>query len=221
MGLTPSVVETVSLLVDRAVIVPRLLSVLAILIIGWLASLIIRRGLTRLLKLVRLDVLSEKSGLAEILKKGEIKWTLSELISSLVYWLAMMAVFATAINAFGLEITAQLFDKVILYIPNVVAAIFILVIGMFFAAFLSALTTTTAANAGLKQAHFLGQLVRVIVLVFVTVTAIEQLGIATTILNMAVLITLGAIGLAAAIAFGLGAKDVAGKIISDWTQKNK
>lgn len=221
MGVYANLVETTKAMIDRAVIVPRLLSVVVILVFGWLVALIIKRGLTKVLKLLKLDIVSEKSGAAAILSKGEIKYTLSELIGVLVYWLAMLIVFTTAINAFGLEITAQLFDKVIMYIPNVVAALFIIVIGMFVAALLCGITTTAAANAGLKQAGFLGQLVRVIVIIFVSVTAIEQLGIATTVLNTAVIIILASIGLAAAIAFGLGAKDVAAKAISDWVEKSK
>ena len=71
---------------------PRLVGVLLILIIGWLLAKFIQTVITRVLKLIRLDTLSEKSGASTFLAKGGIKYTLSELLGALVYWIIMLIV---------------------------------------------------------------------------------------------------------------------------------
>ena len=112
---------------------PTLIGVLVILIVGWIIAGILKNVAVKVLKLIQLDTASERSGLGDLLRRGGIGLSLSELIGVLIYWLIMLLVFMTALNALGMTIAAQLLDKVILYIPNVIAAVFILALGIFFA----------------------------------------------------------------------------------------
>lgn len=201
--------------------VPILIGVLFILVVGWLVAKVIQRLVTRILKLVRLDVASERAGIANFLAKGEIKYTLSELIGMLIYWLVMLIVFVTAVDALGLKVAAQLLDKIVLYLPNVVVSIFILSLGTFVAVFLGGIVRTAATNAGVAFARLLGQLSQLIVIVFAIAMALEQLNIGTRIIAISLNVILGAIGLACALAFGLGCKDLAAKFVSDLIEKVK
>src|SRR3989338_4984872 len=125
---------------------PTVVSVILILIIGWLISSVAQKMITRFLKLARLDSVSEKIGIAGILTKGDINYTLSEIIGVLVYWLLMLVVFLMAVNLLQLTVAAELLNQVILYIPNVIASVFILVLGIFFASIIANTVRTTAAN---------------------------------------------------------------------------
>ncbi|MEI8345100.1 MAG: hypothetical protein WCG06_03405, partial [Candidatus Omnitrophota bacterium] len=116
------------------VFLPRLGIVLLILLIGWFLAALIQKVVTRFFKLARLDVLSERIGIANVLNKGDINYTLSEIIGVLVYWLIMLVVVLAAVNALQLNVAAELLRRVIEYVPNVIASVFILVLGMFFAA---------------------------------------------------------------------------------------
>jgi ABC-type multidrug transport system fused ATPase/permease subunit len=197
------------------------LLVIVILIIGWLISKLIKAVITRVLKSIKLDNLSERIEFDNLLAKGGIKYSLSELIGVICYWLALLITFMIAINAVGLTIAADLLNKVVLYIPNVIAAIFILILGMFIATFLRNIVLTAANNAGITQARFLSKLVEVIIIIFAIFVALEQLKIGIQITELTLAIILGTIGLGLALAFGLGCKDIAAKFISDLIDKMK
>jgi hypothetical protein len=197
------------------------LLVVIILIIGWLISKLIRTVVTRVLKAIKLDDLSERIDLDNLLAKGGIQYSLSELIGIICYWLALLITFVVAINAIGLTVAADLLNKVVLYIPNVIAAIFILILGMFIASLLKNIVHTGATNTGISQANLLGRIVEVIVIVFAIAIALQQLNIRATVIELAISIVLASIGLAIAIAFGLGCKDIAARHMSDWLEKLK
>ena len=190
---------------------PTLVSVILILIIGWMLAALVQKIVTRFLKLARLDSVSEKVGIANILTKGDINYTLSEIIGVLVYWLIMLVVILAAVNTLQLTVAAELLNQVILYIPSVIASVFILVLGIFFATVMATTVRTTAANAGVTQARTLGQFTQVIIIVFTIVQALHQLKIDTSLIELLVKATLGAVALGVGIAIGLGCKDIAGR----------
>src|SRR5208283_3611247 len=99
-------------------------------------SKLIRTVVTKGLRAVKLDELSDRIELEALLEKGGISYSLSELIGIICYWLALLVTFMVAINSIGLTIAAELLNKVVLYIPNVIAAVFILILGMFIATLL-------------------------------------------------------------------------------------
>lgn len=195
--------------------IPSLAGAIVILVVGWLIAKLVEAIVVRALKAVRLDTASDKAGIANILAQGEIKLSLSELIGAIIYWLVVLVVIATALNALNLAIAADLISKLVAYVPNILAAVFILVLGSFLANFVATIVRTSASNAGLKKAKFLGQITQIVLVIFAVVIAIEQLKIASAVLVLAVNIILMSVGLAIAIAFGLGCKDIAGKFISD------
>lgn len=197
------------------------LLVIVILIVGWLISRLIKTVITRGLKAIRIDQLSERIELDTLLEKGGIAYSLSELIGIICYWLAILISVMVAINAIGLTIAAELLNKVVLYIPNVIAAIFILILGMFVATLLRNIVQTAANNAGLSQGKLLSKAVEIIIGIFVIVVALEQLQIGIRITELTVSIILGTIGLAVALAFGLGCRDIAGRVVNDLMEKLK
>jgi hypothetical protein len=192
---------------------PTLVSVIVILIVGWMIASVLQKVITRFLKLARLDTVSEKIGIAGILTKGDINYTLSEIIGVLIYWLLMLVVFLMAVNALQLTVAAELLNQVILYVPNVIASVFILVLGIFFASIMANAVRTTAANAGISQARTLAQFTQVIIVVFTIMESLNQLKIDTMILQLVVKATLFSIALGVGLAIGLGCKDMAGKYV--------
>ena len=216
------VMEPVTAMLARvAGFLPTLLGVLVILIIGWIIAGMLKNVVVKLLKLIQLDTATEKAGLGDVLRRGGIRQTLSELIGVLIYWLIMLMVFMTALNALGMTVVASLLDKVIMYIPNVIAAMFILSLGIFFSSMIGTIVRTASSNAGITQAKFLGQLTQTVIMIFAIMITLEQLNIASSVLNLAINIILASIGLAVAIAVGLGSKDLAGKMMGDFVSKLK
>ncbi len=198
-----------------------ILLVIVILIFGWIIANIIKAVVIKGLKAVKLDDLSDRIELDALLAKGGMTNTLSEMIGAIIYWLVLLVTFMVAINAVGLTIAADLLNKVVLYIPNVIAAIFILIISMFVATLLRNIVQTAANNAGLSQGKILSKAVEVIVMVFAVLVALEQLNIGLRITELTVGIILGTIGLGCALAFGLGCKDIAARHVSEFIEKLK
>lgn len=211
--------KTVLSLIGQFVI--KAVAVILILIVGWVISKLIRTLVTKALRLIRIDEVSIRIELDSLLAKGGINYSLSELIGVICYWLALLVTFVVAINALGLTIAADLLNKIVLYIPNIIAAIFILILGMFVATLLRNIVQTAANNAGLSQANLLSQIVNILVIIFVLAMALEQLNIGAEIVKLAVSVLLGSLGLGLALAFGLGCKDIAAKFTAEMLDKIK
>jgi len=197
------------------------LKVLLILFIGWLISKLIRTLVIKVLQVVKIDKLSERIELDDLLAKGGIKYSLSELVGVICYWLALLVTFVVAVNAIGLTIAADLLSKIILYVPNIIAAMFILILGIFVSKLLSNIVQTAASNAGLVQGTVLSKVVEIVTIIFVIAIALEQLNIGSRIIELTISILLASLGLGLSLAFGLGCKDIAGKAVADFVDKLK
>ena len=196
-----------------ATLVPGIVPALAILLVGWLIAKLIEWAIDRALKVVTLDKFADQIGFAPLLSKGGIRRKTSELIGAIIYWIVMLAVVMTALNALNLTVAAELFQQIIGFLPKVIAAVFILIVGAFASAFLSATVRTATSNAGIVQAHVLGQAVQAVVVIFAVVAALQQLQV--PFFGDVFLIILGGISLGVGLAFGLGCKDLAGRWVSD------
>jgi hypothetical protein len=192
--------------------IPALAGSLVLLLLGWLLAKTIELVVVRVLKTITLDRIADQIQLTDVLARGGIKLRPSELIGAIVYWLVMLAVLMVVCNALQLTVAAELFQSIVSFLPNVIAALFILIVGAFAAAFLAATVRTAASNAGILQAHLLGHIVQLVVVIFAVVAALQQLQI--PFFGEVFLIILGGISLGCALAFGLGCKDLAGRWVS-------
>ncbi len=192
---------------------PAVLGALAILLIGWSVARGIEWLIVQVLKTLTLDKLADQVQLSTVLSKGGIKRKLSELVGAIAYWIVMLAFVVAALNALNLTVAADLVQKVVSFLPNVIAAIFILIVGAFAATFLAVTVRTAASNSGIVQSHLLGQTVQTIVIIFAVVAALQQLQI--QFVGEVFIVILGGISLGCALAFGLGCRDLAGRWVSD------
>lgn len=212
------VVEPLRSAVDQLLaFVPTILGALVILLIGGILAKLIEQIIIRALTLITLDKIADQIQLSSMLAKGGIRRKLSELIGAIVYWIVILAFVMTALNALNLTVAADLFRDVVGFLPNVVASVFILIVGVFAAAFLATTVRTAASNSGIGQAPLLGQVVQTIVVIFAVVAALRQLNI--QFVGEVFLIILGGITLGAALAFGLGCKDLAGRWASSLVEQ--
>ena len=201
-----------SLLTQLLTFIPRLLGAILILLLGWWIAKAIEAVVLRILHTIAVDKLADQIQLSGVLIKGGIKRKISELLGAIIYWFIMLGVVVIAFNALQLTEAAQLFQEVVEFLPSVVAAVFILIVGVFAAAFLATTVRTAASNSGILQAHLLGQAVQTVVVIFAVVASLQQLKI--QFVGEVFLIILGGISLGCALAFGLGCKDIAGRWVS-------
>jgi len=194
---------------------PVLLGALVILIVGWIIAKAIRGIIDWLLKIVRFDTLADKAGISEVLRKGDLKVTAREVVSGIVYWLIIIMVLVMAVDALGLPKASDVLTSLFAYVPNVIAALLVLVVAMFLASFVSGIVRTAAGNANLPKPQLLAGICRWAIIIFAVTIALEQLGIAPLLVSTTFNIILGGIVLALALAFGLGGKDAAARYIEE------
>jgi len=200
---------------------PELIGAIIIFVVGWIIARLVKVGVEKLLRLVRFDTATEKTGVNKFLKKGEIVKAPSEIVGTLVYWFIMILVLIASLDALGLPIVSDMLNSIFLYIPNVVAAIIVLVLGILMGNLLSAVVRTAASNAGLKNAEGLGKLALYAIVFFSGAIALIQLGIGKEVVASAFGLVFGAAALALALAFGLGGRDVAADYLKRWLEEKK
>jgi hypothetical protein len=198
---------------------PVLLGALVILIVGWLVAKAIQRVVDWLLKTIRFDTMADKAGISEVLRKGNLKTSAREVISGLVYWLIMIMVLVMVVNALGLPKASDILASLFAYIPKVIGALFVLVVAMFLANFVSGIVRTAAGNANLPKPDLLADISRWAIIIFAVTISLGELGIGTLLVTTTFNIILGGIVLGLALAFGLGGKDAAARYLEELRQK--
>jgi hypothetical protein len=206
---------------EFAAFVPQLIGAVILLFIGWILAKLARTGIIRLLKVLHFDKVTEKSGLEAFLRQADLEVSVASLLGNLIYWLIILVMIVTVANSLGLQMVADLFNKVVLYIPNVIVAILVLVFGTILARFINRIIFAWLNNIGFDGALTVSTFSEYAMMVFVFFMAMEQLQIANELLTAAFVIAFGAFGLAFAIAFGLGAKERAAKVIDKLLDGNK
>jgi len=200
---------------------PELIGAIIIFVLGLIIARLLKAGAVKLLRLVRFDSAGEKTGVKDFLEKGNITKTPSEIVGLLIYWFIMILVIIASFDALGLPIVSDLLNKVFTYIPNVVAAVIILTLGLLFGNLISAVVHTAASNAGLTTAEGLGKAALYAIIIFSGAIALVQLGIGEEIVASAFKITFGCTALALALAFGLGGKEMAADYLKKWLEEKK
>ena len=198
----------------------RFLTAVLIFVAGWLIAALIKTALVKVLKTLRLDSISEQARIAEFLSKGGIKHTLSEIIGIVLYWVIIVGVLISSLNILALTGVSDLLDRILRYLPNVLGAMIVLILGALVSALVASIVRTAAANVGFAQANLLSKVAQVAIIVFAVLIALDALHIASILLS-AMNIILGSIGLALALAFGLGCKDIAADFASNLIEKLK
>jgi len=198
---------------------PSILGAVVILLIGVLIAKAVEQLISKGLKRIGFDKFADQIQLTSTLARGGIRQKLSDILGALTYWVIMLAFITAGLNALDLSVAAELVQKVVLFLPKVVEALFILILGVFAAAFLSTTVREAANNAGILQSNLLGQFVQTAVMIVATVEALKQVGI--QFVDQVFLLLFASVALAAGIAFGLGCKEIAGRWVSDIVDQAK
>ncbi len=207
--------------VDLGAYLPNLIVAFILLIIGWIVAKVLRGVTVRVLRILRIDVIAERAGIEDFLLKGGVRFTAVTLIAAIIYWAIIFIVFLAVLHTLGLGIAADLFNRVLLYLPNVIVAIALLIFGTLFAQFVQSALYTYLNNVGVSGSRLVSGIAKYAIIIFVVSISLEQLAIGGDILVSAFQIAFGALCLALALAFGLGGRDWAARVIDNMTKKMK
>jgi hypothetical protein len=192
---------------------PNFLTSLLILVIGIILGRVLNSIFLRIFRAIGLDKFSERSGVVDLIRKGGIKDAVSVLLAKAVRWITVIIFAIIALRALEIPTIEGLFERFLLYLPNVFVAATILLFGYLLGNFLGRAALIASVNAGIKIAGVIGKFVKFTVFLLAATMALEQLGIGKETIVIAFAIIFGGIVLALSIAFGLGGKETAKQYI--------
>jgi hypothetical protein len=219
--------------------IPKVIGFAVILVVGWLLSSLVERGVAALLRAIRFNDLAARSGLAGFVDKmhaghastatagggtasaqrSAAPGDAAGMIGLIVKWFIRLIAAVVAFDALGLPAVSDVLRQLLLWLPNVVVALVVLVIGGLAARALSNLVRGAAGEADLSNPELLAKVASALVWAFAIVVAVNQIGIATELVNTLFMAFVGAIALGLGLAFGLGGRETAGRILSRWYDK--
>lgn len=219
LGLFSSVLEPVQMSLSKLTgYLPKLGGLLLILVAGALIALGVAVVIEKLLEAIQFEKGIKRINIPEILKNGGIKLSLSELIAEIVFFLIIIGTLIAALEYYGVD-SGTLMGQILAYVPHVVAAVFILILGILVAILLSGVIMVVGGNLRIAQSAALGNIAKYAIIVVAGLIALRELGLNVILTDKSKDIILGSIVLGAALAFGLGAKDKAGKFIDNIFKK--
>jgi len=193
-----------------------LVGALVIVFVGYLLAALIERVTLRLLRRIRLNTMLERGGVMEAVERTGSHMDPTRVAANLVFWFVMFAVLLVAADALG-ESLSGVFTELVGYIPSIIGAIVIIMIGNVLGAFVGGLISASVGRwAG---GPTLARVARASVIMLAVFMALQELGVATQIVTTAFAILFGAVALALALAFGLGNRDLAGEITRAWYER--
>ncbi|HKG32473.1 MAG TPA: hypothetical protein VKB22_01950 [Gemmatimonadales bacterium] len=193
--------------------IPRIIGFAVVLIVGWIISSLLARGVLAVLHAVKFNELARRAGLADFVHKMGVKDDSSAVLAGIVKWFVRLITLVVAFDTLGLPAVSNVLQQLLLWLPNLVVALVVLVIGGLAAKALSQLVRGASAEAGFTNPDMLATVTRVAVWGFTIVVAVNQLGIATTLICTLLIGIVGALALAFGLAFGLGGRERAAQIL--------
>jgi hypothetical protein len=195
-------------------LIPSLLGAIVIILLGWLLAKILKTALIKLLVAVRFEKFSERSGLSRFLSRGDIKHSLAEILGTVFFWIILLFFIYVATDVLHWTLIRDVINQIISFIPKLIAAVLIIIAGVLLSSFFKGLIKVAATSYALTHRELIGRIVQYLIIFFSVAVSLEQLGIATHILVNSVLIIIGAMAFGLALAFGLGSKDLVGRIVN-------
>ncbi|WP_233410975.1 mechanosensitive ion channel family protein [Rugamonas violacea] len=201
--------------------IPRIMGFAVILIVGWIIAAVVARALAALLRTAHFDGFSERAGLSGLLQRGGGKQSASAIVAGIAKWFIRLITLMVAFDALGLPAVSDVLRQLLMWLPNLVVALVALIIGGIAANALSEVVLNAAVKGELENPPLLAAVARNAVWAFAIVVAINQIGVAATLVNIFFIGVVGTFALALGLSFGLGGRDVAGALLRRWQARQQ
>jgi len=200
-------------------ILPALVGAGVILLTGYFLARQIEKWTDHLLKRMEFNRVAEAGGLADAMERAGSRLDPVHAMGKLLFWLVMLVVILLSSMALGLESINQMFGMMLSYIPTLIGAIVIVILGMIVGEFVRTLILASAGSV--EGVPTLAKLAKTAVILIAIFMALQQVGVAAEIVTAAFTLILGAVALAVGLSFGLGNRDLAGEITRRWYEEGQ
>ncbi|MCS3467165.1 small-conductance mechanosensitive channel [Pseudomonas sp. JUb42] len=194
--------------------IPNLFGALVVVLLGFVVAKLLDTLLSKLLAKLGLDRLMGGTGLTKLISRAGVQVPISTLIGKIIYWFVLLIFLVSAAESLGLERVSATLDMLALYLPKVFGAALVLLVGVLLAQLANGLVRGAAEGVGLDYSAGLGRIAQGLVIIISISVAISQLEVKTDLLNHVIVIALLTVGLAVALAMGLGSRELASQILA-------
>ena len=201
--------------------IPKVIAFILIAIIGWIIASLVARAVEALLRNVRFSDMAQRSGFDGFVANTGVKTDAAGFVALIAKWFIRLIALVVAFDALGLPAVSDVLRQLLLWLPNVVVAVAVLIIGGLAANALAGLVRGATAKADLGNPDLLANVARVAVWAFAIVVALDQIGIARELVNTLFMATVGAVALAVGLAFGLGGRETAAEMWRNWYERSR
>jgi hypothetical protein len=202
--------------------IPALVGAVIILVVGWILSGFIARLVVSLLDRVGFEAAAQRTGVSGFLRRTGLRDDRASFVfGELVKWFIRLIFLEAAAQALHLNAVTQVINQIILFIPNLVVALIVLMAGAMAARFIGGIVRGSASEAGFQNPNMLATVAQLGIMAFAVIIALNQVGIAAAIVNTLFMALVGAVALAAGLAFGLGGRDVAARMWQGWYDRGR
>lgn len=195
--------------------VPNLVIAVIIFAIGWVLAALIERLVESILKSLKLDAALKSAGFEDVMKRAGHNLNSGRFVGTLVKWFVIVVFLIASFDVLGLSQVNEFLRQVVNYLPQVIVAVFILMVAIVVANAMQKIVVASSKAGQIKSAELLGRVTKWSIWIFAVLTALITLGIAPTLIQMIITAVFAGAALAIGLAFGLGGKDVAGR----WIEK--
>ncbi|MDH5427310.1 MAG: hypothetical protein OEY57_03955, partial [Nitrospirota bacterium] len=194
--------------------VPKGLGAIMLLALGILLGKIVEAGISRILNMVGVDRLLSGTGLISLLQKTGSKRTISQIIGLLSFWLVFLLFLISATEALSLALLSETLTALVHYLPKIGMATLILVLGLLATNFVRDIISVACDSSGIQQGTIIAQTVYIAATLLVIVTAINELGIDTSLLNQIIVLVIAGLIAGSALSFGFGSRSAVRNLIA-------
>ena len=202
-----------SIVNDIAAAFPKVVMAVLVLLIGWIISKVLRLILKKVLKIAKIDKASDKINEAQLFGKSNIKVDLEKILLGFVKWVLLLVFIIIAADITELTVISTEIANLLRYLPVLLSAMVIFMVGLYAAKLIKQMLVSVFESMGFKGSKVVSNIVFYILVIFVTITSLNQAGIDTSIITSNFTIILGSFLLAFSIAFGLGSRDVVSNLL--------
>lgn len=197
------------------------ISAVVIVLIGYLAAKLSKTILVNVLSRIGLDVLGEKIQDIEAIKKLKIEFKLSKVIGSVVYFFVYLIFLITAADKLGIPAISNLFAMIVAFIPNLIAASILIVLGLMLSDMVRNFVETLCKSFNIPSGKLIGMGVFTFLVLITIITALSQSGINTDLLESSFNILIGGVVFSFAIGYGFASKEILHNIVSSFYSRGK
>ncbi len=198
---------------------PQLIGAILILVLGWIIAGLLAGVVEKVLKTIGFEKAAESTGIAGFVKQAGSDWTVSKVVAEIVKWFIRLIALQAAASILGMQQISEIINSILLWLPNLIVALAIIVLGAFLANFVSKIVRGAVGQMGFGNPDLIANIAKYAIISFAVIAAVDQLGIAETVVNTLFIGIVAALAAAFALAFGLGGQNVAGQLAQSWYDK--